>query len=148
MLLNLQAVLLAMSVATGYYHDMRDGAVKLDANADVETLIGETQIRPFIVLDVQPETRSYSPAKIVELVTPVNIFWIHEPPDPDDVTRMRTFFRGCADVERAIAKDITRGSLAIDTLIVDRTLDHTIDSAQVVAVIRTTMKRRRQYGSP
>jgi hypothetical protein len=149
MLLNLQAALLAMTVASGYYFDMPPGGVKLDANAEVEKLIGENQLRPFIVLDVLPETRTYSPAKRVELVTPVNVYWVHDPADPDDATRLQTYFRGRADVERAIAQDVSRGGLAIDTTIIDTAQSHGIaDSSVVVAVIQVQLRRRRVYGSP
>lgn len=144
--LNLQAALLAATVASGYYYDIVASAVKLDSNVDIAALIGDQALRPFVILEVLPEEREYSPANVVKVRMPVNIHWISETADLDDVARMQTFFRGCADVERAITRDITRGGLATDHRIIDCTLDRTIDGAQVWAVIKTSILHRRVYG--
>jgi hypothetical protein len=100
MIVNLQAALLAIAIASGYYHDVAPEAVRLDANANVEALIGESQLRPFVLVNVLPDTRTYSPAMRTDIVTPIDIHWVNEPPDPDDASRMREFFRARGDVER------------------------------------------------
>ena len=65
-----------------------------------------------------PERRTKGQAGRMTRKTPGNIRWVSEPAesiDFDDVARMLMFFRGCADVERAITRDITRGGLAAKT---------------------------------
>jgi hypothetical protein len=146
MLTNLKAALLAMSVATGYYYDMPAAAVKLDSNVDIEAIIGNQALRPFSILEVLPETRQYKPAGRMEVRLPVNIHWISEAAELNDLIRMQLFFRGCADVERGITRDITRGGLAVDQRIVDCELDRTLNGTQVWAVIKTEILFRRVYG--
>jgi hypothetical protein len=149
MLLDLQTALLAIAVSSGSFYDVPAGAVKLDANANIEALIGDTPLRPYIVIDVKPETRTYdSMPKLVQVVRPLTIYWVQKPADANDTTKLQTFFRGCSDVERAIAKDISRGGLAIDTKIIDSTPDVSTDSSEVIAVIHTELRHRRTYGAP
>lgn len=145
---NLQSALGLMQVAGGYYYDVGDTAVKLDPNQDVESFIAPNGPRPFIVIDVQPEEWTYSPAMVVALVMPVTIHWVNDSDPTDDQSRMRTFFRGCADVERAITVDITRGGLAFDTRMVKRTSNRAVDGSLVWAAIDTTIRINRNYGKP
>jgi hypothetical protein len=148
MVLDLKAALLTIAILSGFYHDVAAEAVKLDANADIETLIGENQQRPFILVNVLPETRSYSPAKRVDVTTPIDIHFVQEPTDPDDETRLRTYLCGCADIEKAIALDVSRGGHAIDTVVLSHELLPLSGSSLVWAVIHTQVRSRRVYGAP
>lgn len=145
---NLQTALLAISVAGGYHYTVAAGAVKLDPNQNVEALIAPGGPRPFVLLEVAPEAWKYFPAGEVRLVLPVTIHWISESTPSDDNSRMQTFFRGCADVEKAIAVDPGRGGNAMDTRIVRREFETAVDGSQVWAQIETEIALRRTYGSP
>ena len=79
---------------------------------------------------------------------PVTIHWVGESYPHIDESRMQTFFRGCADVERAIGADPTRGGLAVDTRILQRTEDDSTAGAQVWAVIDTEIRLYRTDGQP
>jgi hypothetical protein len=147
MVLNLQAALLAIAVASGYYHDLSPTAVRLDANANIEELIGENQVRPFVLINVLPETRTYSPAMRVDIATPIEIHFVNEPPDPDDATRLREFFRARADIERAVTRDITRGGTAIDTKILDNSLEQVDGTSLVWTKTQLRVLSRRVYGA-
>lgn len=145
---NLQAALQAIAMDAGYHFDVNRIAVKLDPNHDVETLAAPDGPRPFLVLEVKPDGWQYSPANRIDLSLPFTIHWLSDYVPEDDNSRLSTFFRGCADVERAIAVDITRGGLARDTRIVTRRYDTTIDGTQVWAEIDVNVLTRRIYGQP
>lgn len=145
---DLQSALKLISLAGGYHYDVRSVAVKLDPNHNVESLIAPDGPRPFVILEVTPERWQYFPASQVRMVVPVTIHWVSEGVPTEDESRMRTYFKGCADVEKAIAVDITRGGLVVDTRISKRTFDTAVDGAQVWAMIQTEMIVHRTFGSP
>lgn len=145
---HLQAALQAISVAGGSYYDLAALAVKLDPNVNVESLIAPDGPRPFIVLEWKPDAWEYAPASQLRLTLKPVVHWVSESVPTDDTSRLQTFLRGCADVERAIAQDTSRGGLAVDTRIVGRTLDLAVDGAQVWAVVDVEIHTRRTYGSP
>lgn len=143
---HLQAALQAIAIADGYHFDVAGSAVRLDADVAVEQLIKPDGPRPFVLLDVPADRWSY-PEKPngVRLVLPIEIHWVSDAAPTDDDSLMKTFFQGCADVEAAIAADITRGGLAVDTRIVRRTFDPI--GAEVRAIIETEVVIRRTYGA-
>lgn len=146
---HLQAALGAMRVADGYHFDVAATAVKLDPNHQVEDLIAPTGPRPFVILELTPdEGWEYQPAEQLHLALRVTIHWVSDSTPTDDNSRLQTYLRGCADVERAIAQDVTRGGLAVDTRIVKRLYDTAVDGAQVWAQIDVEITLYRQYGAP
>jgi len=145
---NLQAALGAMTVVGGYHYDLAGTAVKLDPNHKVEDFIKPDGPRPFVILDLQPEDWNYQPAKQLRLVMPVRVHWVGESTVTDDTSRMRTFLCGCADIERAVAADVTRGGLAVDTRIVRRQADDSTEGAQVWAIVDLEITLYRTYGQP
>jgi len=146
--LNLQAALQAISVASGYYYNVAGAAVKLDPNQGVDALIAPDGPRPFVVLELLPERWEYFPANEVRIVHPVTIHWVSTSSPTTDESRLQTFLRGCADVEQAIAVDTTRGGLATDTRIARRTFDTALDGAQVWAMVETEILVHRTFGAP
>jgi len=145
---NLQTALLAIAVASGYHYDVAAATVKLDPNQGVEALVAPDGPRPFLVIEVQPETWAYYPAGDVKLRMPLTVHWVSESTPTDDTSRMQTFFRGCADVEQAVAVDIGRGGLATDTRVVRRTFDTAVDGAQVWALVELEVLVHRTFGQP
>lgn len=157
---DLQAALQAMHIAAGYFYSLPAVGVKFDPNVDVELLTDVSQgVRPFALIQVAPETWAYSPASQLKLRMPVTVHWLHdahpaedvaigEPMPPSDEDRIQLFFRGCADVERAVAVDISRGGLATDTRIVKRTMNPEIDSQLVHAMVDLEILLHRTYGQP
>lgn len=145
---NLQAAVMAIAVASGYHHDMAGTAVKLDPNVDVESLLAPDGARPWACLELTPEEWQYFPAMQVRLVLPVTIHWVGVCDQAVDDSRQLTYLRGCADIERAIAVDITRGGLVVDTRIVKRTLDARPAGSEVWALIDTQVILHRTYGQP
>jgi hypothetical protein len=148
LLANLRDALQQITVAHGYHFDVASAAVKLDPNCNVESLIAPGGARPFIVLEVKPDSWQFSPANRAEIVLPVTIHWVSDSTPTDDTSRMLTFFRGCADVERAIAVDVGRGGFAKDTQIVQRSYETALDGAQVWAKVDVNLPLRRVYGQP
>ena len=145
---NLQAALGAMTVAGGYYYAVAVAVVKLDPNHKVEDLIAPDGPRPFIVLEVKPEAWNYLPANEVRLVVPMTVYWIGASTPTVDESRLLVFTRGCADVERAIAVDITRGGLPVDTRIVKCTKEPSTEAAQVWAMVDIEVRLYRTFGAP
>lgn len=149
---NLRTTLQGITAAAGYHYGVAALAVKLDPNHDVEVLIAPDGPRPFILLEVlteqQAARRDYEAAQQLRVVLPVTIHWVGEADQDDDESRLRTFLRGCADVEQAIATDVERGGTATDTRIVRQVLDQSTDGRQVWAVLDCEIWLHRQYGRP
>lgn len=144
---NLQAALLAISVAGGYHHDVAGFAVKLDPNVDVESLLGELKLRPFAILELTPDAFEYSPSNMVRIEMPATVHFVNDSDPADDASWLGEFTRLCADVEQAIALDTQRGGLAIDTRIESREY-HTFGGQQVWAMVKLKVTLRRTYGAP
>lgn len=148
--LNIQAALQAMRTRDGYHFNVEQIAIKLDANDDVESRIGDYAVRPFTVLQVNPDGWKVGGSRPnrADIVMPMTIFWMNETEDQTDTGRMLMFYQGFADVERALARDITRGSLAQDTLITSRTMRDREAGAQVWAQVDFEVRTCRTYGEP
>ena len=148
---NLQAALQGLTRAGGYHYDVPAVAVKLDPNHGVEELIGTPDApgpRPFIVLEIVPEKFEYFPTGDIKLRMPFVVHWVSDSIPTDDESRLLTFYRGCADVEQAIAVDGSRGGLAADTRVGKRTFDTAVDGAQVWAQIEIEILQHRTFGRP
>lgn len=128
---HLKAALQSIATADGYYYGVDDGAVVLDPEHDVEALTADGAPRPFLIVELGDEEWQYHPAGELKLVLPGLINWVHDPTPPqdaitgvpsvvDDDERMRIYWRGCADVEKALTVDTGRGGLAVDTRITNR----------------------------
>lgn len=144
---SLQTALLAIAVASGYHYDVAALAVKLDANSDVESLVGDSPLRPFYVLEVLPDSFTYKPANRVDVVLPIAIHAIHGSDPTVDEDWWRTYFRLCADAEQALTQDLRRGGLATDTRILSRQAQ-TFNGSQVWAVLSGEVQIPRIYGAP
>lgn len=150
---NLQAALQGITVAGGYHYDVQATLVKLDPNQNVEALVADKP-RPFVVIDVVPERWQYLASGQVRVVMPLVVYWVGDShPDADempdqDESRLRTYLRGCADVEKAIAPDYRRGGYATDTKIVKQTFNGELDGRDVWAAIELEVLVHRVYGSP
>ncbi|MDP1570342.1 MAG: hypothetical protein Q8L86_10085 [Vicinamibacterales bacterium] len=145
---SLQSAIAAIAAGSTYWHTVASTAVKLDPNHKVEELIAPDGPRPFVLIDVQPERWSYPQSGQARLVMPITLHWIGESDRTVDESRDEVFFKACADLEAAIAVDVTRGGLAVDTRIVRRTLDDGMDGGQVWAIVETEVALHRTYGRP
>ena len=144
---NLQAALLAITVAGGYHYDVAALAVKMDANHAVTDLIGDSALRPFYILEVAPDALVYQPSNRVRVEMPVQIHAIHDSDVTVDEDWVKVYYRLCADIEKAIAVDITRGALATDTRVQTREFQ-TFNGAQVWATVKAEIRVPRLYGAP
>lgn len=149
---NLQVTLQGIRVADGYHHDLSATAVRLDPNRAVEDLIAPAGPRPFAVVDLlgvgSGEWEYVESPFGIERRIPVTVHWIHDSDPTDDTSRLKTWLEGCADVERAIAVDVTRGGYAGFTAITRCVFDSSADGAQVWATISLEVRLRRTFGQP
>ncbi len=145
---NLQTALAAMSIAGDYFYDIAGIAVKLDPDVAVEALVPPGGARPFVVLDVQPDTFEIAGTKPNRATVrmPIDVHWVNDSDPTDDDSWMKTYFRGCRDVERAIAVDISRGGLAFDTRVIG--CSATRRGAEVKALVPMLVTVTRVYGQP
>ncbi len=145
---NLQTALRFISVANGYHYDVAALAVKLDPNHEVESLIGDEPLRPFLIIDLSPDKYEYieKPNRIL-LLMPFTIHAVNDTDPTDDDAMLKVYLRLCADVEKAIAADITRGNLATDTRIFEREM-HELEGQQVQAMVKGGIREHRIYGAP
>lgn len=144
---HLQAALQGISVAGGYHYDLAALTVKLDPNQDVEALLEDETKRPYIVLELAPASFEFRPALRTRLTLPVTIHAVHDADATDDDSWLKTFLSLCADIEQAMAVDITRGGLAIDTRAQTRAFQ-TFGGRQVWAMVNVQMLVERVYGQP
>ena len=147
-LTNLQTALKAITVGAGFFFTVAAAAVKLDPNQAAAQLVPPGGARPYIVIEVRPERWEYFAASEVRLVLPWTIHWVHTSDPTVDESLMQTYFRGCADIEQAIAKDMGRGGYAIDTRIVKREREIDEDGSEVWAMVDIEIALRRTYGQP
>ena len=145
---NLQTALQAITVAGGFYFNVTGAAVKLDPNVMVESLIHPGGPRPMVLIEVDPEAWEYEPASQLRLKLPLKVHWVSDATPTDDVSRMEMFFKGCADIEKAVAVDVSRGGYCSDTRIRRRTFDDAVDGTQVWAIVELELWVRRTYGQP
>jgi hypothetical protein len=145
---SLQTALQGIAIASGYHHDVAALAVKLDPNVDVETLIGDQQLRPFVILELPPDQHAIKFApKGVQITMPVTVHAVHDSDPTDDSSWLKTYFRLCADVEQALAQDIRRGGLAADTRVLSQE-PVSFDGAQVWAKVTAQVTVIRTMGQP
>lgn len=145
---NLQAALQGISVAGGYYYDVAEVAVKLDPNSRIEDFVPPEGARPFILIDVQPDafTDFSSRPTRCKITMPVHLYWINESESTVDESFLLTYFRGCADVEKAIVPNPQRGGYAFETRIVSRM--YVAKGSQVWARVEANLIFGRTYGQP
>jgi hypothetical protein len=144
---NAQAALQAIAVASGYHHTVEAVAVKLDPDQKVEDLVGENGKRPFLILEMNQDAFSYEPAMRVNIRMPFTVHAVADSDPLDDASWWRTFFRLCADIEQALAVDISRGQLAIDTKLRSREADAS-GGHMVWAMVNGDFFVKRSYGAP
>jgi hypothetical protein len=120
--------------------------VKLDPDADITQFVTTPPTRPMVLLEVADELWEYTemPAR-VRITTPVRIHFVRPTDGTDDADRMREFYRACADVERAIAADVTRGGFATMTKVVSRTMKNQLGT-ELWAVIGSELRVNRTFG--
>lgn len=145
-----QAALQAIAVTAGDFYDVDADAVKLDPEHEVESRVAPDGPRPFIVIEPGALAMAFMDARAGEVKTtlPLTVHWVHEIDPTDDDALLQTFFRGCADVERALTQDITRGGRAVDTRITVCELTPIGDSALVWAEIKVEISSWRTHGAP
>ncbi len=145
---NLQAAIQSISKAGGYFHDVAAFAVKLDPNHEVEKLIADYAPRPFFLLEWPPEPSfEYFPAERIRLRIPFVVHAVNKSDPEDDDDMMKTYYRLCADVEKAIALDTDRGDKATDTRILGRQMRE-YEGRQVWAMVSGEIREHRGYGAP
>jgi hypothetical protein len=146
---SLQTALRGISTASGYFYTVAALAVKLDPNVDVESLIGDTKLRPFVVLELPPDTFGPPPfAPMGARVTmPFILHGVHDSDPTVDSSWIQTYYRLCADLEQAIAPDITRGGLAVVTKLIGREAVG-FNGAQVWVKVTGEVQVVRTYGAP
>lgn len=155
--LDLQAALQQIRLDNGYFHDLAGLVVKLNPNHEIENLTAPDGPRPFAILQVHPETWTYSSAQDsvdgvlrdqAVVAVPITVHWIDTSDPTVDESWLQEFFRGCADIEQALGMDPTRGGLAVQTRMVTRRYDEAFDSAQVWAMVDYEILIYRTLGLP
>lgn len=124
-LAHLKAALLAISVAGGYYYDVAPAAVKIDPATDIDALMAPGGPRPVYGIEFGDDTKEYYPADEVKVARTFKVFAVHDSDPADDNDFMKVHIRLCAEVEKAVRVDPSRGGIALDTLITNTTYNTT-----------------------
>lgn len=159
LLTNLKAALQAIAVSAGYYFDVADMAVKLDAEHGVEALVAADGPRPFILIEPRSEEWEYHPSGEVMYRLPLTLHWVGtavpsadavlgEPTPPEDEDRFKVYSRGVADIEKALAADTGRSGLSVDTRITGRRWNPVNSGQDVWAEVDVDLTVHRVYGVP
>ena len=149
--LNLQAALLAISVAGGFNFNVAATAVKLDPDHAAEQNAAADGVRPLLLIVPpvdQAETWEFQPARRVRVTHSFEIHWVGDSVVTEDASRIHNFYLACQDIERAITQDISRGGVAADTRITGRRFDTSTEvrADRVWAVVTVQIVIHRQYG--
>ena len=147
-LLSIQTALREIAIMNGYKHDIAALAVKLDADAKVEEIIGTLGARPFIVLEPHAKQRTYPEAPNgMRVVWPITVHFVNDSDPVEDPSMLLTYSRMVEDAEKALSVDRERGNLAVDTVLKsDEKREY--DGALVWALIPFEVLFHRIYGSP
>lgn len=147
---DVQTALRAMSVAGGYYYGVASDAVKLDPETDVEDMTAPNGPRPCVLIETGALDHNFTNSRSGEanVTLPLTIHWFHDADRTSDDALLQTFFRGCADVEKALTQDITRGGRAVDTRITSCDLVPVSNSGICWAAIKVDIHGWRAYGAP
>lgn len=146
----LQALLQGIG-GSGYFYPIVDTVVKLDPNHGVDELVAANAPRPFVLMQVWPEQWRYDPHGQLVLALPVTLHHVNDSDPTRDTDRLLTYWRGCADVEKAITQgghNVDLGGLAREMRIVERTLSPDTIGSVVWAQIKTEITIDREYGKP
>lgn len=146
-MLDLQRALQAIEQGEGYHHTVASSSVKLDPNDSVEQLRASNGQRPFVLIEYSDDAPELAEKPSgLQIVLPLTVHWIGESDAKDDASLLRTFFEGCADIEKAIAVDVSRGGRASNTQITSRRL--TFEGSEVWAEVGVAVRLRRSFGEP
>ena len=147
--LNVQTALRAISVAGGYFHDVATEAVSIDPADHIEVLTGALLHSPFLIVEIPPARRMrYMPASQLLEIVSIDITAAADAAQIDGTSRVLTFQKLAADVEKALTVDITRGQRVSDTRIVDKQMGMMVGAQRVIAIVQTEVRLHRQYGKP
>lgn len=149
-LLNARDSLQAISQSGGYFFTAEAGSVSVDPIDTIDIILGRAAASPSFVVEVGSAGRpTYQPAsQILELI-PVNIIaFANSDQQQDPVAKTKVYERLCADIEKAMTADITRGGMATDTRIIGRQMQVTTGSVRVVALVQLEVRVYRTYGAP
>ena len=147
--LDYQSTLKTISVAGGYFHDVDPAAVSIDPADHIEILTGTLVLSPFFIIEISPARRQrYLPMKQLLEVVPIDITAAADAVQLVPTSRVQTFERLAADVEKALAVDIERGGRVSDTRIVDKQMGMMVGAQRVIAIIQTEVRLHREYGKP
>lgn len=144
---SLQAALQAISADDGYFHTVQSVAVKLDPNADVEDLIGQSAVRPFALLEIAHQPFTYQPSFRVSYDIDVKVHFVTDSDVTNDDSFLKTITRLWADVETAVTQDVTRGGDATDTRIGAPDF-RSFDGGLAWAIVPLVIRVNRSYGAP
>lgn len=144
----------AISTARGFYYDVLPTAVSIDPVAQWESMLRPDGPRPVILIERGEESWSFSAGDQVEkggvrLSMPLTVHHIVERVPEADDDRMQLHYRGCADIERAVALDPSLGGTIFETLITKRSIDYERSGGtRVWSLIDLTLDCFRDYGHP
>lgn len=150
--LDYQTALRTISVAGGYFNDVDSASVSIDPADHLEVLTGTLARFPFFIIEISPARRlRYLPAKQMIEVIPIDITAAAEATQLVATSRVQTFERLAADIEKALTVDITRGDRVSETKIVDKQMGMMVGGGsgqRIIAVIQTEVRLHREYGKP
>ena len=106
-------------------------------------------LTPFFIVEVSPNRGiEYFPAsQLLELI-PIDITAAHDAEPLVATSRLSRFQQLCADIEKAVTVDVTRGGRVVDTLIRDKQMGMMVGGQRVIAVVQLELRLYRTYGAP
>ena len=148
-ILDYQSTLQTISVAGGYFHDVEAEAVSIDPADHVEVLTGALVHAPFFIIEISPARRlRYLPSMQLLETIPIDITAAMDAVQLVPTSRVQTFERLVADIEKALVVDINRGNRVADTRIVDKQMGMMVGAQRVIAIVQTEVRLHREYGKP
>lgn len=149
-LLHLRAALEGIRKQDGYYHDVQEAAVHMDPSTTIADAVSVDADRPFILIELRSDVRTYFPQDEMKVRVPVIVHWIGDVRDPDDAlddtALLRTFLQASADVERAVRVDASRGGVVMETLVTNTRIAEFIEGGRVWAELTLELVFYRTHG--
>lgn len=148
-LLNLQTAIRSIGSRAEDFYKVEAKSVSLDPMDIVSIQTGRAKASPFFVIELAPSNRpSYGKSDQILEIIPVNIVGYVNAAAGDPLSRLMSYERLCADVERAIHADVKLGGLVGDVRIGPKQMQAVMGSQRVTAIIQIDLRTYRFYGSP
>lgn len=146
-LLTLQTQLQTISEESGFYYSVQPDAVSLDPNDVVSVVTGRQVKSPFLMLEFPASRVTHGRSDQMLESIPLNVIGFVLADLADPLSRLKSYERLCADVEKAIHANVRLDDQVLDTRLVSKQMIPVPATQRVMALMQFEVRTYRFYGA-